>query len=69
MLCKNYNLKPDELGKIPQRVYNELLDNVGAILGYENTGKIDEPKTKENKDKEHLEWMKEQGIFKSVKDG
>ncbi len=61
-------MKPDELGKIPQRVYDDLLDNVGAILGYENTGKVNEPKTKENKDKEHLEWFREQKLLKD-KDG
>ena len=59
-------MKPDELGKIPQRVYDDLLDNIGTILGYENTGKVEEGK--ENKDEEHLKWFREQKLLKE-KDG
>ena len=57
-------MKPDELGKIPQRIYDDLLDNIGTILGYENTGKVEEGKIKESKDQEHVNWFREQKLLK-----
>ena len=64
MICKNYNLEPEKLGKIPQRIYDDLLDNIGSILSYENTGEVNDKNIGDKKDKDNVKWMKERKLLK-----
>ena len=57
-----YNLKVEELGKMPQRVYTELLSQIPAVITYQQTGEIIDLEGKRRKDLENLEWARKQGM-------
>ena len=58
-----YNLKVEELGKMPQRVYSELLEQIPAVITYQQTGEIIDSEGKSRKDLENLDWVRQKGMI------
>jgi len=57
-----YNLKVEELGKMPQRIYSELLSQIPSVITYQQTGEIIDVEGKRRKDLENLEWARKEGM-------
>ena len=64
LLLATYNLKPEELGKLTQRIYSELLEQIPAVITYQQTGEVLDGDGKNKKDVENIKWAKEQGLMK-----
>ena len=62
LLLSTYNLKPEELGKMPQRIYSEMLEQIPAVITYQQTGEIMDGEGKNKKDMENLEWARSRGL-------
>ncbi len=57
-----YNMKVEELGKMPQRIYSELLSQIPSVITYQQTGEIIDVEGKRRKDLENLEWARKEGM-------
>ena len=62
-MLSTYNLKPDELGKMPQRIYSELLEQIPAVITYQQTGEIMDGDSENKKDFENVKWAREKGML------
>ena len=62
-MLSTYNLQPEELGKMPQRIYSELLEQIPAVITYQQTGEIMDGDNRNKKDVENVAWAKEQGLL------
>ena len=51
-------MSSEDVGKIPQRIFTQLLENAGGAVSYEQTGKVVDKKMEEKRDKENLEWVR-----------
>ncbi len=63
LLLATYNLQPEELGKIPQRIYSDLLEQIPAVITYQQTGEIIDGDGKSKKDVENVAWARKQGLL------
>ena len=57
-------MQPEELGKMPQRIYSELLEQIPAVITYQQTGEIIDGDGKNKKDLANIEWARQQGLLK-----
>ncbi len=64
LLLATYNLQPEELGKLTQRIYSELLEQIPAVITYQQTGEVLDGEGKNTKDLGNIEWAREQGLLK-----
>ena len=56
-------MRPEELGKMPQRIYSELLEQIPAVITYQQTGEVMDSESKNKKDIENIEWARKQGLL------
>ena len=63
LLLATYNLQPEELGKMPQRIYSELLEQIPAVITYQQTGEIVDGDGKNKKDSENVVWARKKGLL------
>ena len=64
LLLATYNLQPEELGKITQTMYSELLEQIPAVITYQQTGEVLDSEGKNKKDLANIEWARKQGLLK-----
>lgn len=66
LLVKVYGISLEELGKLSQRQYTDLLENLAGTISFEQVGKVHDVKAEEEKDRKNLDWVrklkKEKGI-------
>ena len=58
-----YNFKPDEIGKMPQRIYSNLLEQIPAVITYQQTGEVMDGDGEESKDVGNVKWLREKGLL------
>jgi len=58
LMLKVYGLSREELGKLTQRHFSELLENIGGVIVFEQTGKIVDRKAEIEKDRKNILWTK-----------
>jgi hypothetical protein len=63
LLLSTYNLQPEELGKMPQRIYSDLLEQIPAVITYQQTGEIMDGDGKNKKDFNNVKWAREKGLL------
>ena len=63
LLLATYGMKPEELGKMPQRIYSDLLEKIPAVITYQQTGEIMDGDNRKKKDVENVAWAREQGLL------